>query len=291
MINLLSGSMRRLADRSIGCVIGALLVVAVIVAAIRLGASDPLIRNGARTIFLLLAMGAIVVYGVSRWRYPTVGATSGFGLMAAMLGFVLWLVSLARCAFFGPSEVKGRVKGRSFSFSRRSNYSAVAMFSALGLVLEMPVLHILISAANSIPSDAKPAIHVYLITVSALGLLLLLGDYRQIRQTSHEVFDDHMRVQLGARCVGNIPIAYIDDISVLTRGQSRVLFGGCKRRSSSVSISLADLPNVLLRLNSPCLLFRLGAPCMVVSLGIFVDEPDQFMHALSRGAAVTRRQD
>jgi hypothetical protein len=209
-------------------------------------------------------------------------------MTAAVFGFVRWLVMLAGSAVLGFPGATDIERGEVFSFHRRSNYSAVVMFLALGLILEMPILQVLMGGVKSIPEAAKPTIHIYLTAVSVIGLLLLLGDNRQVRKTSHRVFDDYVKIQLGTRCVGDIPRPYISEICTLTRGQSRALFGGCKRRSSPASVALADMPNVLLRLNRPCVLLRLGGPMTAVSLGLFVDEPDRFVRALSQGASDAR---
>jgi hypothetical protein len=190
------------------------------------------------------------------------------GLATEACVHAAWWRSLRRRPL--PERLEG-----SFGVMETSTYPMIVLAIAVATALELPVVHLLLSAQLG-PGHA--GVHVALLLAHVYTIAWLFGDRRLLMESVHRIEGGALVVQLGLRASGRVPLAAIVGARVLPPSdpmQPR------KRERGVLRVTPLDAPNVRLELSHPVTLIGLfGLRRTGRVLELHVDEPERLIAAL-----------
>ena len=194
-----------------------------------------------------------------------------------------WFIVFARwqLGFLNALRRKSRggVHGQGgFSFLTRGDYGMLMPMLVISSFADIPLGHLAIGLMSS--ADAhRTGLHILLIALHVLAFTSLIGDRFWLGSGRHEITGNALRIALGARASGDIPLADIVSANSLAK---RPLRGRTSPRD--VVISPLGRPNLALQLRegSAVRLQHRGALTPELqTVYLYVDRPAELMARLN----------
>lgn len=157
----------------------------------------------------------------------------------------------------------------TFTAARTSVYGSFAVGVAVVTLLEMPVVHLLLHRA---PWWA----HALVVVANGAALVWILRERRRMLTAAHTLDADALSVSLPGKWRGAIPVALIASVRRISPAR------GATKPRGTLRVTPLDMPNVELSLRAPATLRGpLGIERSAARVQLFVDEPDEFVAAVS----------
>ena len=255
----------------LGCLIGRLFGLMLVGGLLRLFIADPAVSLAVRRASGGVALVVLVAYAYARARDRAVGRVP-FAAFASGLCRTAW-----RCAVacFDRTSAPVREPGvQPLGYLKSGSYDAVFVLVLIALVVEIPIDVLLIELVFKMPAALASAVHGAVLVSSVVGLVLWLGDRRQIGRGEHGLAPDALLIQLGARAQARMARSQLINVRRLSREEASRLTAPCHRRAPDhVNLALYAKPNVELELQDHHTMTWFGAPRQVRKLLLNLDDP------------------
>lgn len=174
--------------------------------------------------------------------------------------------------------------GQGIGYLRRSSYPTLVIMVLLGSCIEMPVLFLLVGAQH-LPHTTIMALHSAILGLTCASVAWVLGDRYLLGAGQHLVTANELIINLGARCVGRIPLCAIAGCRVLNRRGPCGDETDVSPAADLLVVSPFDRPNVEISLaeSHVVVVTHLQRPrAGLRRLVLYVDDPSGFAAALRR---------
>jgi hypothetical protein len=294
-----TGSLTRFREASWARVVQAGLGVLIIVSLAKIVFTDPNAR------MLLRIVAAASFFGSLAFKYALElpdGLRRGAARRRAGASLRAWLAETQ------PEELRGwmrlhRAQGKAFlawafrrplpasppgqgiGYLRRSSYPTLVIIVLLGACIEMPVLYLLVGA-QQLPHSTIMALHSAIAGLTCASVAWVLGDRYLLGAGHHLVTANELVLNLGARCVGRIPLGAIASCRVLSRRGPNGDETKVSPATDLLVVSPFDRPNVEISLaesNVVVVTHLQRRRAGIRRLVLYVDDPSGFAVALRRG--------
>lgn len=255
----------------LGCLIGRLFGLLLVAGLMRQLIADPDVSQGVRR-----AMGGVVIlvlagYVWARGRDPAAGRVP-LGALATGLGRTAWRCAAA-CFGRAPAPAPD-LEIQPLGYLKASSVDAVFVLVLIALVVEIPIDVLLIELVFKLPPALATAVHSTVLVSSVVGIVLWVGDRRQIGRGEHGLLPDALLIRLGARAQARIAKAQFIAVRRLSAEEGARLTASCHRRAPDhVSVALYAKPNVEIELHAHHTMTWFGAPRQVRKLLLNLDDP------------------
>ncbi len=212
--------------------------------------------------------------GADRWWRATEAVEGASSLSRAVVMeacvHAAWLRALRRRPI-APADA-------AFGATATSSYPSLVVGIIVASALELPAVHLLLSARLG-PGHAGT--HLAVLALHLYSIAWLLGDRRLLAESAHTVEAGALVLRLGLRASGRVPLGAITKAHRLPPPDP---FAPRKRERGLLRVTPLDPPNVRLELAEPITIRTLlGMRRQARTLELYVDEPERLCAALSDG--------
>lgn len=255
----------------LGCLIGRLFGLMLVSGLLRLFIADPAVSLAVRRASGVVALAVLGAYAWARARDRAAGRVP-FAAFASGLCRTAW-----RCvvACFDCAAAPVREPGvQPLGYLKSGSYDAIFVLVLIALVVEIPIDVLLIELVFKLPAALASAVHGAVLVSSVVGIVLWVGDRRQIGRGEHGLAPDALLIRLGARAQARIARSEVIGMRRLSVEEASRLTAPCHRRAPDhLNVALYAKPNVELELRAHHTMTWFGAPRQMRKLLLNLDDP------------------
>lgn len=262
------------------------MIVTLLVGVARHLLPDPDLRRAVRDVLLTSVVAILATHALARSRMAGAGSPSP---IRAVAGAVRVLGRAMHACFVGDRSGRTEVQSTAVALTYMKSGNAQAIFALMlvGLVAEIPLVSLILGPMLKASPESAASLHAGLLGVSALAVVLLIGDRRCIGQGQHLLTPTHLHLRLGLRAQADLPRVDIQAIRAVPADEARRLTAGCHPRPADhVCLALSALPNLELELGRALPVTIVGAAHEARLILLHVDEPLLLIAALRAGPDV-----
>jgi hypothetical protein len=164
-------------------------------------------------------------------------------------------------------------------------YNFLIPILIIGIVFDLPVASLIVAVTVK-SSLVILLVDCIFIFFSLYGIIWIIGDLRNIKESGHKLSSSELSLNLGVRCKGNIPIDLIDSCCEI----SGSFIDYCNQKSIPSDkiwrVSPLDKPNVVIDLKSISTLniirFEYPTTICIKWVALYIDDSQRFSEDISR---------